>query len=131
LFPDDAFSTPEKVTGVSDPVFGTGDMGTQIEIEDFASVHLDKMEDTDQIQKLLAVDSVTAPVQSSTSNPADNSRMSVEPSILKNTNSDTVTPGDLSESNGEDSVSDSGTVVDGQSNKSSVAEPPNQGLANF
>jgi hypothetical protein len=131
LFPDDVFSTPAEVTGVSDPVFVTGDMGTQIEIEDFASVHSDNMENTDQTQQQLAIDSVTAPVQSSTSNAADDSRMSPEPSTSKNTKSDTVIPGDISESNGEDSVSDSGTVVNGQSKKSSVAEPPNQGLADL
>jgi hypothetical protein len=42
-----------------------------------------------------------------------------------------LTPGDVSESNNEDSVSDSGTVVNGQSKRSSVVEPPNQALADL
>jgi hypothetical protein len=131
LFPDDVFSTPTEVTGVSDSVFPTGNMGTQIESKDFVSVHLDNMDETDQTQQQPAIDSVIAPVQSSTSNTTDDSRMYVEPSTSKNTNSDTATPGDTSESNNKDSVSDSGTVVDGQSKKSSAAEPPNQELANL
>jgi hypothetical protein len=118
LFPDDVFSTPAEVTGVSDSVFATGDMGTQIESEDFVSVNSDNMDETDQTQQQSAIDSVTAPVQSSNSNEADDSRMSVEPSTSKNTNSDTAAPGDVSESNNEDSVSDSCTVV--KSKESSV-----------